>query len=208
MVIHTKQLAEQLELAHRKIVIERNYRLPNVRVMAKHHAIPLGVMAFTIENLFAGTLPDRVVVGLIRDTDFAGSYQTNPFHFRNVRCTSMIMKRNGVAVPREGYETDFETGDIEEAYQIFQEELGYGYGDKNACITEDMWKKGFTLWVFKITDGPIGSGDVTPRSKPINGTLRLEMKFAKALSNNMKAIIISESAGLYEIDQYNNFMVL
>ena len=39
-----------------------------------------------------------------------------------------------------------------------QEQLGFHKGDKCVALTPYEWSHGFTLYTFKITDGPVSSG--------------------------------------------------
>ena len=93
LIIHTKQLSDATELAHRALVREKNMRLPYTRVMMKHVAIPSGSSTICLDNIFTGGLPDLVVMGFVSDTAFAGSYTDNPFNFQNFKVKRMDMYR-------------------------------------------------------------------------------------------------------------------
>ena len=120
----------------------------------------------------------------------------------------MEMKRNGTSVPRLGYHPDFEKQDYMQDYITFQDQLGFMIGDKCACVDPSAWMDGFTIFVFKITDGPIGPGDISPRSRSVEGNIRLEIDFAKPVQESLKIVLLSESPGIIEIDQFNNTLVL
>jgi hypothetical protein len=208
LIVRMKKLADSLELAHREMVIERNFRLPYTRIQSKTLAITTGIRTYSFENLFSGTLPDRVIIGLVEESAFAGNYHLNPFWYRNYNVTRMDLKRNGVPVPRLGYRPNFQENDYMQDYLTFQEECGYGFADKCVPLTPAEWAEGYTLFVFKVTDGPVGTGDATPRSRSHEGNLKIEIDFGSATPHNIKAIILSEAPGLIEIDQFNNVIVL
>ena len=98
--VATKQMSDATELAHRALVREQNMRLPYTRVMMKHVAIPAGSSTICLDNIFTVGLHELVVMGLVLDTAFAGSYTENPYNFKNFKIERMDMFRNGMRVPR------------------------------------------------------------------------------------------------------------
>lgn len=207
LIIHTKQLSDATELAHRALIREKNVRLPHSRVMMKHVAIPSGSSTICLDNIFTGGLPDLVVMGFVADTAFAGSYTENPYNFQNFKVKRMEMYANGNKVSQMGYRPDYAKKLYEDGYSTFQEQLGFEQGDRCVNITPDEWANGFNLYSFKITDGPIGSGTTGPRSHSETGSARLEVDFETAPANNLKLIIMHQSLGIIEVDEYNNIIV-
>lgn len=207
LIIHTKQMNDATELAHRALIQERNMRLPYTRVLMKHMAIPANSSTISLDNLFTGGLPDLVVMGFVSDDAFAGNYNRNPFNFQNFKIKRVDMFRNGMRVPRYGYTPNFTTKTYMKDYFTFQGQLGYDTGDKCVNITPVEWSNGYTLYAFKLTDGPIGSGTVGPRSHSESGSVRLEFDFETAPTANLKLIIMYQMLGVIEIDQFNNIIV-
>ena len=76
-------------------------------------------------------------------------------------------------VPRNGYTPNFTNGQYKNYYMTFLEQLDCDSGDKCISLTPLEWATGYTLYAFKITDGPIGPGIYGPRSKSVMGPVRL-----------------------------------
>jgi hypothetical protein len=207
LIIHTKQLSDAAELAHRALIHEKNMRLPYTRVMMKHIAIPSGSSTICLDNIFTGPLPDLVLMGFVSDAAFAGSYTENPFNFQNFKLKRMDLYANGNKVSQMGYRPDFTKKLYNDAYFTFQEQLGFDQGDRCANITPEEWANGFNLYSFKITDGPIGSGTAGPRSHSETGSARLEVDFETPPAANLKLIIMHQYLGIIEVDEYNNIIV-
>jgi hypothetical protein len=207
LIIHTKQLSNSAEIAHRALVHEKNMRLPYTRVLMKHIAIPSGSSTICLDNIFTGPLPDLVLMGFVSDAAFAGSYTDNPFNFQNFKVKRLDMFANGNRVSQMGYRPDFNKKLYEDAYFTFQEQLGFDQGDRCVNITPDEWANGFNLYSFKITDGPIGSGTAGPRSHSETGSARLEIDFETPPTANLKLIIMHQYLGIIEVDEYNNIIV-
>ena len=202
LYIHVKQLTEAAELAHRELVLQQNYRYPYSSVQMKHMAVNAGLQTVRFEGIFGGALPDLVVVGLVGDTEFTGSIGTNPFAFRNHGVVRMSLTRDTVQIPRQGYTPNFTTGQYIKDYMTFQEQLGFDQGDKAVQLTPAQWADGFTLYSFKVTDGPIGSGTYGPRSHAYSGSLNLEIEFKDATAKALKLIVMYQKFSILEIDQF------
>ena len=115
--------------------------------------------------------------------------------------------RNGTATPRDGYKPNWTSGEYVDDYWQMQEQLGFHKGDKCVALTPYEWSHGFTLYTFKITDGPVGSGVDGPRSKSTTGSARLEIGFSAAQNTNIKVIVMYQMLGVIEIDQFRNIIV-
>lgn len=207
LIVHKKQLTSAAELAHRQLVQEQNFRIPFTRVSMKHMAIPANSQSISLDNLFSGPLPDLVVMGFVADDAHAGSYTRNPFNFQNFRLKRIELLRNGTKVPRYGYTPAFATNNYNKDYLSFQAQLGFANGERCVNLTPEQWSNGFTLYAFKLTDGPIGSGTVGPRSHSSTGSVRVEFEFEVAPTANLKLIVMSQTLGILEVDQFNNIVV-
>ena len=119
----------------------------------------------------------------------------------------MDLFRNGMRVPRFGYQPNFTKKIYNADYYTFQEQLGFDQDDRCVNVTPEEWADGFNLYSFKITDGPIGSGTAGPRSHAETGSARLEFDFESAPISNLKLIIMYQMLGIIEIDEFNSIIV-
>ena len=144
-------------------------QLPNMshylsRVQIKHLTISANQTPMNLDNVFTGALPDLVIICLVSDAVLVGGYQKNRFNFHNFNENCIEMKRNITPVPREGYISNFLNGQYLKAYTTFLQKLECDTGDKRISITFSEWATRYTLFAFKITDGPIRSGSYGQRS--------------------------------------------
>ena len=144
----------------------------------------------------------------MRDADFAGGYQRNPFNFQNFGVNRIELKHNGTYRPSEGYTPIFEDGQYIKAYITFRQELDCDTGDKCVSYTPFEWANGHMLYALKITDGPIGQSTYGPRSKSATRSARLEMSFAAAVNKNIKVILLYQMLCRIEFDRFNAVLVL
>ena len=80
-IIRTKKLADAAELSIRKLLLDKNIRLPYSKVQVKHLTIHSNVTTQDFDKIYDGTLPNFVIVGVMADEDFAGHYNWNSFNF-------------------------------------------------------------------------------------------------------------------------------
>ena len=89
----------------------------------------------------------------------------------------------------------------------FLEQLDCDSGDKCISLTPSEWATKYTLYAFKITDGPIGPCTYGRRSKSATGSVRLEVSFASAQNKNV-VILLYQMLGRLEFNQFQNVIVL
>jgi hypothetical protein len=207
LIIQTKQLSDALHLAHRQLILTQNMRIPYTRIMLKHVSIGTGLSTIAFDNLFAGALPDLVVIGLVEDDNYSGTFKTNPFAFKENGVNRIELMRNGTKVPRFGYTPNFADKQYIKDYRTFLNELNFDDGDRALNISPSEWANGYTLYAFKLTEGPIGNGVDVPRSTSTTGSARLEITFKAALAKNLKCVIMYQMLGILEIDRYNNIYI-
>ena len=203
-ILQQKQMSEKMEIAHQKLLTEQNFVYPHDKVLMKHYAIPSGSSTWRIDNVFQGAIPDLVVCAFVADDAFAGSYTKNPFNFQNVKLKRVDMIANGTHHPTYGYKPDYSKSFINPSYYTFIKQFEMHNSDRCINLTPDEWANGYNMYAFKCTQGPIGDGTVGPRSRTDTGSVTMEFDFETAPTANLKLIIMSQSLGVMEIDQYHN----
>ena len=203
-ILQQKQMSEKMEITHQEILTEQNFVYPHNKVQMKHYAIPGGSSTMRIDNVFQGAIPDLVVCAFVADDAFAGSYTKNPFNFQNVKLKRVDMIANATHHPTYGYKPDFTKKFINPSYYTFIKAFDMHNGDRCINLTPEQWANGYNMYAFKCTEGPIGPGTVGPRSRSDTGSVTLEFDFETPPAANLKLIIMSQSLGVMEIDQYHN----
>ena len=201
LLVHINQLTPEMVLAHQKMLQKTNMRLDHTRVVMKQLHIPSGVNSIQFDNVFMGQIPDRITLGLVRDDAVTGSWTLNPYNFEHYDLNFIVITVNGVAVPAIPLEPNFTTGDYKREYTAMLEALGLDIGSKMINLKATEWAKGYTIFVFKLTPGPIGD---LVRSTPRSGAARLELKFKNPTPRNISVIVHAESGGSHSIDKYGN----
>ena len=66
------------------------------------------------------------------------------------------------------------------------------------------WANGYTIFAFKVTAGPIG----TVRTPSRVGAIKLDLKFANAITTNIQVILLSQQSAEVQIEQYKNVLLI
>lgn len=199
MVCHKRvapSVREAHELALLKSPAKYNIRTSDVKFFTKSS----GSSDLSEPNVHTGLLPRRVVIGLVSSVAFNGHYKRNPFNFQPFSLSSIQLRRNGVSLPYDAIEMDFERGHILPGYNTLFQGMGRLFHDRNLQITLDDYEhSGFTLYVFDLTqDGGGGGGNLSLIQE---GKLSLHIKLSTALENSVTIIAYMEKDGLIEIDK-------
>ena len=121
LIMHTKQLSEATEVAHRTLVPKHNMRLPYMRVLLKHLSVAAGLASIAFDNVFTGNvLPNLVVMGMLIDDDFACGYHPgSPFNFQQFNVNRVEIKKNETPVLRGNYIPSCDDGNYIKDYMNF-----------------------------------------------------------------------------------------
>jgi len=202
-LVQFKQVSPSMFLAHQNMLEKVNYQIPHTKVSLKTQTIPAGVRSFTIDNLYKGKLPDRIVMAMVNDAAHSGDYHRNPFNFQHFGLNFLVVKVNSEMVPRIPLEPNFAGNDYLREYISVLETLEYDIGPNIWSLTPTSWATGNNIWVFKITPGPIG----VVRSSPVVGDIRLEMKFTADTPASITLILLAEEPATLEIDKFGHVFI-
>ena len=80
--------------------------------------------------------------------------------------------------------------------------------DQNVSLPPPDSASVYTLYAFKITDGPIGPGTHSPRSKSATVVARHKVTFAAKVNKNLKVILYYQMLKKIEFHKFHAILVL
>jgi len=176
-----------------------DYRRTQVRV----HAIPAGSKAAHIDSVFHGQLPVRIVIGLVEHVAFSGEYKTSPFQFDHHKLSTLSLTADGEEVYGKPLQPDFENNNYIRSYFTLFTGTGSEFRDTGNAISRKDYINGNTLYVFDLT--PDSGADCASHVNLIHqGSVRLEIKFAKTTTKPINVVVYGEFESLLQIDKYRN----
>ena len=86
----------------------KSRRIPMIRTRVIRYPIASGTVHPRIQHLFSGrSLPQKIVVGIVKNAAEAGDFEMNPFNFDYNKIQSVQIFKNGMAYPKFPYQPDF-----------------------------------------------------------------------------------------------------
>jgi len=161
------------------------------RVELKSIKFSCGVQSLSLDNAVLGTVPNRLLFTMVKNTEFLGSVKTNPYHFRHYDLSSFALNVNGRLDPAEGLYLGMDqdkTSFME--YRTLFEVSGIQHSNSGLQITHDMYINGYIMLLFDLTPDRAASEGHT--SNPDNGYIRVQLKFSKPLAEHITCIFYLE----------------
>ena len=197
-------------LAHSERLNSQVARYPYWKSVVKSFGIPQGSYSFTIEDLFFGSCPNRLIVGFVLSSAYSGDMGKNPFNFQHFNLNFLEFSLDSVSVPGTPFtpkyvedpstgtnglpKKTYKNGYINEYLSLFQAQ--YPQKDGN-FISREEYPGGYNLYVFDIKPGT----NKHLFSKVINGHTRLSGRFETALAEPVVAVVYGTFPDKFAIDQ-------
>jgi hypothetical protein len=109
------------------------------RVELKSFPFCSGSQSLSIDNAVFGPIPKCLLFTMIKNEDFLGSLDTNPYNFRHYDLSNFALYVNGKQIPSEGLSVDMgheKTSVI--AYRTLFDGSGIHHSNSGLQITHDM----------------------------------------------------------------------
>src|SRR6185437_48149 len=164
------------------------------------------VRSISLDNLFHGPQPKRVVLGFVSNAAFSGDITRNPFNFSNHNISYMSLFIDGEQIPSRPLQPDFTNGQFVESYHSLFSGTGTHYQDEGNGINRKEYPNGYGLFAFDLTPD-LSANAGTHRSITRLGTFRIEVNFSVALTNALTCVIYAEFDGLVQINKQRNVIV-
>lgn len=193
-------------ISHAKAIEQYSAKYPITRVDVKAFTIPAGVLGKSIDNVYLGQLPKRIIIGLVSNKAFNGSLKHNPYNFHHYNVNFLSMYIDGQQVPTRALQPDFNVNNLyTQCYQTLFSGSGIHFSNEGNAISREMYPHGFCLFAFDLTP------DLAAGSHHWNlvrrGSLRIDVKFNLILTETINCIVYGEFDNLIEVDKYRNVIV-
>ncbi|XP_060890768.1 uncharacterized protein F54H12.2-like [Labrus mixtus] len=192
-----------VRLGHAAALMKGNALYPLSRVNVKTYSIPQNSRICNQENLFLGTMPKYVVIGMVHHEAFTGSRDLSPFNFIHNDVEYLALCQDGRQVPAKAFQPQFNNSvSVREFYNMFTA-TGRHLKDLPLSINRREFEQGYSLFVFNLNAGE----DADALSPVSNGNLRLEMRFRVPLPQTTTLIVYACYESILEINSKRQVMV-
>ena len=177
-------------------------KYPIARTEVTSFTIASGVMTVSKPNIINGILPHTVVIGMVGNDSFHGSYKKSPFNFKPFDISSMNLIVNGLSYPTRPLKPVFKSeGNEGEQYIRSYNTLFRGvvrqYADTGNGIPRHAYASGYTVFVVRLAE------DVSPMNFGLTreGNVGLEMHFNNNTPQTLSCIVLSEYRNVMEVNK-------
>ena len=150
--LHVSIIVNQLTAHIETLIKGFPARYNFTRVELKTFTFASGSRSLSIDNAVLGILPKRLIFTMVKNTDFLGSMDSNPYNFRHYNIENFAMYVNGRQIPRKGVNLlmDHEKTSIM-GYRTLFEGSGIHHSNSGLQITPDKYMNGFFMLLFDLT---------------------------------------------------------
>lgn len=204
--VHRMGISEAIRKLHRD-KLEKNCfaHYPFTRSEVKNIVISTGSMDVWLDNIFTGLLPRRIFFSLVNNEAYNGHSEKDPFNFEHFKLCFFACQIDGKQYPPNGLTPDFEKGLCVREYMSLMRALNQNSTDSICNMSLEDYKD--NRIVIGINFAPDLSNGVNIEGK-INpdktGSLRIKLKFAEALKQQVTAMIYAEFRSAIDIDGDGN----
>ena len=158
---------------------------PTVRSEIRTFSMQGNQARFEANNLFQGRIPDRIIVGMVRNEAFSGNVAFDPFCFQKFGLISIKQIVRGEEYPYERLQLNHNDGqrDLAGYFRFLQASGAWCKKQGNMARREDWGQgKNCTLFMFdNMANGCADSNALNPRQ---TGDLQLILVFGDASGHN------------------------
>ncbi|XP_066916396.1 uncharacterized protein F54H12.2-like [Clytia hemisphaerica] len=175
---------------------------PINRVTIKTRSIPIGLGSMNWENCIMGQMPNRVIIGMVENNAFNGSYKKNPYNFQHFNVSSIGVYVNGESLPANPMKLNFDQSDFLDGYRSLFDITGKLYRDEGCAIKRSDYPNGYSFFAFDLSPSQCGSHQEVQKT----GSLRISFEFSKALEKSVTVILYSEFDNSISINKARNIL--
>jgi hypothetical protein len=151
-------------------------KYPLLRPFMSYHTLSADHINVSLPNLINGSLPVKMMMGLIDSEAFAGSKTKNCFNFQHFDLERLLVSINSEPVFGMPLEMDYENNDYVMAYNSIHMSNGTFKKNISNFITYFAFKNGYCIYNISLTPHVISANGIA-YGRIKTGTLQLDLKF-------------------------------
>ncbi len=204
LYVRRVQMTPSVILQNEAALLHRNALYPIQHTEITTYTISKGSLSHNKESLFRGKMPKLIIVGMVTNAAFNGSYATNPFNFQDFDLGFMALFKDGESVPGRPYTPNFKKNMCSREYVALHQALELYNVDESRNITIDDFLNGYTLMAFNLSPDMEVSG---PAQTLRDGNLRLEMRFTVQLPQTINMVVLAVFDSQIEITKNRDVLL-
>ena len=202
MYVRKVKINPSVTLAHANVLKKNNMMFPINRVECKVFSVSANSHSAYREGVISGQLPSRIVIGCVRNDAFNGIHDLNPFNFQHFDLNHLRVHVDGQPDVIPSLQPDFENNLYVRSFHSLFGGIGKVMTDEDFDLNRSEYPKGFALYAFNLSTDSEDAYDILK-----SGSIRIDMKFAKALPQTINVIVYAEFQNIIQIDSTRNVVL-
>lgn len=182
---------------HKEIIQKQPAIYPIAQSKIKTYTINQGISSTNLPGIFRGKLPRSIIIGFVKSDGFNGSFNTNPFLFKDFGLSYLGLIVNGTPVPARVFQPDFEKGKCIREYRHLLDNVGIYHENESNMITFDAFKSNTALFCFDLSPDHCNSYH---HHIDQSGFVNLDLQFKAGLAQNTTVIVFATFNETVKID--------
>lgn len=200
LVVRKVKINPAILLAHAKGLELSTAKYPITKIDTRTITIPSGLQSKSLDNIFLGQLPKRLVIGFVKNISYNGHYEKNPFNFENFKLNYFSLTIDGDQIHGKPLQPDFDYDNYIHAFHTLFSGTGMHHSYSGNGITRTSYPDGNFILAFDLTND-LSASCSNHWSLQKSGSVRIEVGFAEALPCTINCIIYSEFQNLIQISR-------
>jgi hypothetical protein len=193
-------IAPGVILAHERALNQSNAMYPYSQKVINTFNMTKGLQSYVKENLYYGALPKLLIVAFVASDAYVGTYNKNPFNFQHFNTCLVSLKKNGENIPSsDAFIPEFDRKMYLREYMALFTAFNMMGRDDSITFDYDEYAGGYCFFVFNLTPDQSMTTS-TAQQLSDNTNVRLDVKFSKALPEDVTLLTMGLFDGIVEID--------
>ena len=120
--VHKVKVAPSEQLRLEKVLTASGANYPIAHVVTRHFTLPAGASTADVDALFTGQIP--IIIGLVSNEAFVGSWARSPFNFAHMDLNQACLVVDGRPLLAQPSQPDFTQGLYAETYHALLKSAG------------------------------------------------------------------------------------
>ena len=200
LIFHRISISPSLSLAIERTLERQPAIYPMVRTETRAFHVGDDRADAMIDNLYAGELPKRVTIGLVRNEAYNGDLKKNPYHFEHFGLTRAELFCDGERVPWNELVLDCANASFLQAYYTLFTGADALDTESTSGISRDEYLDGSCLLVYDLTPDQSAASvsHVCPKRR---ANLRVKLNFSQKLPKTVNLLALFEFDNIMAIDK-------
>ena len=158
---------------------------------------------FSVDSLYGGIVPSKMILAFVSSKAYAGAYTRQAFNFHHYFVSDVAFYVGGVTYPFDALKPNFETDDYLSCFRTIID----GAGDVTTPaqnLGREEYNGGYTIFCLDFCGRRDSNGLIVDVRKELT---RLEIRFAKALSEAVHLLIYSKFDSVASIDRDRKIII-